>query len=415
MQHAPSVEFHHPQGFLSLAKNIGIKDSTLDLAVIYSTVRARAAAMFTRNRFPGAPVIVGRKHVANGYVQALVINSKNANVAMGKQGLDNAIETCRLVGKELGISPYDVLPFSTGVIGRPLPMDKIRAGLKGIRSELKPDNLKLAAEAIMPETAFVSTAIPYVNAKPHVGFALEIVQADAIARYFRLIGYDTFFLTGTDENSLKNVRAAAELGISTQELCDQNSAAFQALIPGLNIANNDFIRTSEETRHSRGAQKLWTQSGVGDIYKKHYTGLYCVGCEDFYTEKEVPNGVCPDHETPLEKVEEENYFFRLSAYQDQLIRLIETEHLRIVPATRKNEMLAFARAGLHDFSISRNRERAGNWGIPVPGDSTQVMYVWYDALANYITALDYADEGERLRKYWIECNKRIHGARGAFA
>ena len=149
MQHAPSVEFHHPQGFLSLAKNIGIKDSTLDLAVIYSTVRARAAAMFTRNRFPGAPVIVGRKHVANGYVQALVINSKNANVAMGKQGLDNAIETCRLVGEELGISPYDVLPFSTGVIGRPLPMDKIRAGLKGIRSELKPDNLKLAAEAIM--------------------------------------------------------------------------------------------------------------------------------------------------------------------------------------------------------------------------------------------------------------------------
>ena len=149
MQHAPSVEFHHPQGFLSLAKNIGIKDSTLDLAVIYSTVRARAAAMFTRNRFPGAPVIVGRKHVATGYVQALVINSKNANVAMGKQGLDNAIETCRLVGEELGISPYDVLPFSTGVIGRPLPMDKIRAGLKGIRSELKPDNLKLAAEAIM--------------------------------------------------------------------------------------------------------------------------------------------------------------------------------------------------------------------------------------------------------------------------
>ena len=260
----------------------------------------------------------------------------------------------------------------------------------------------------MSETVFVSTAIPYVNAKPHVGFALEIVQADAIARYFRLIGYDTFFLTGTDENSLKNVRAAAELGISTQELCDQNSAAFQALIPGLNIANTDFIRTSQETRHSRGAQKLWTQSGAGDIYKKHYTGLYCVGCEDFYTEKEVPNGVCPDHETPLEKVEEENYFFRLSAYQDQLIRLIETEQLRIVPATRKNEMLAFARAGLHDFSISRNRERAGNWGIPVPGDSTQVMYVWYDALANYITALDYADEGERLRKYWIECNKRIH-------
>jgi glutamate N-acetyltransferase/amino-acid N-acetyltransferase len=149
MQHNPPTEFQYPQGFLSLAKNVGIKDNTLDLTVIYSTVRARAAAMFTRNRFPGAPVIVGRKHIANGFAQALVINSKNANVAMGKQGIDNAIETCRIVGEELGVNPYDVLPFSTGVIGRPLPMDKIRAGLRGIRSELKPNNLKLAAEAIM--------------------------------------------------------------------------------------------------------------------------------------------------------------------------------------------------------------------------------------------------------------------------
>ena len=149
MDHSQPKEFHHPEGFLSLAKNVGIKDGTLDLTVIYSTVRARAAAMFTRNRFPGAPVIVGRKHIANGFAQALVINSKNANVAMGKLGIDNAIETCRIVGKELGVDSYDVLPFSTGVIGRPLPMDKIRAGLRGIKSELKPDNLKLAAEAIM--------------------------------------------------------------------------------------------------------------------------------------------------------------------------------------------------------------------------------------------------------------------------
>jgi glutamate N-acetyltransferase / amino-acid N-acetyltransferase len=149
MQHNPPAEFHQPQGFLSLAKNVGIKDSTLDLTVIYSTVCARAAAMFTRNRFPGAPVIVGRKHITNGFVQALVINSKNANVAMGKRGIDNAIETCRIVGEELGVNPYDVLPFSTGVIGRPLPMEKIRTGLRGIRNELKPNNLKLAAEAIM--------------------------------------------------------------------------------------------------------------------------------------------------------------------------------------------------------------------------------------------------------------------------
>jgi glutamate N-acetyltransferase/amino-acid N-acetyltransferase len=149
MQQVPPAEFQHPQGYLSLAKNVGIKDNTLDLTVIYSTVRARAAAMFTRNRFPGAPVIVGREHIADGFVQALVINSKNANVAMGKQGIANAIETCRIVAKELGVNPYDVLPFSTGVIGRPLPMEKIRAGLKGIRKELKPNNLKLAAEAIM--------------------------------------------------------------------------------------------------------------------------------------------------------------------------------------------------------------------------------------------------------------------------
>ena len=149
MEPSQPVNFQHPQGFLSLAKNVGIKDTTLDLTVIYSTVRARAAAMFTRNRFPGAPVIVGRKHIANGRVQALVINSKNANVAMGKQGIDNALDTCRIVGRELGIDYRDVLPFSTGVIGRPLPMEKIRADLRGTHNQLKPDNLKFAAEAIM--------------------------------------------------------------------------------------------------------------------------------------------------------------------------------------------------------------------------------------------------------------------------
>jgi glutamate N-acetyltransferase/amino-acid N-acetyltransferase len=142
-------DFAQPQGFLSLAKNVGIKDDTLDLTVIYSTVRARAAAMFTRNRFPGAPVIVGRDHISDGFVQALVINSKNANVAMGQTGIDNATETCRIVGEELGIDARDVLPFSTGVIGRPLPMDKIRAGLRGTRDQLKPNNLALAAQAIM--------------------------------------------------------------------------------------------------------------------------------------------------------------------------------------------------------------------------------------------------------------------------
>ena len=171
MKHPLPKDLDHPQGFLSLAKNVGIKDSTLDLTVIYSNVRARAAAVFTRNRFPGAPVLVGRKHIADGFAQALVINSKNANVAMGRQGIANAIETCRIVGEELGVNPYDVLPFSTGVIGRPLPMDKIRAGLKGIRDELKSDTLKLAAEAIMTTDMYPKYASVRVGKATIAGIA----------------------------------------------------------------------------------------------------------------------------------------------------------------------------------------------------------------------------------------------------
>ena len=259
----------------------------------------------------------------------------------------------------------------------------------------------------MSNTAFVSTAIPYVNAKPHIGFAFELVQADAVARYLRLCGSDCFFLTGSDENSLKNVRAAQEEGLSTRELCDRNTKHFEALLPGLNISNDDFIRTSGDL-HIRGAQELWSRTNPDDIYKKHYSGLYCVGCEDFYNEKEVENGQCPEHKTPLEHVEEENYFFRLSAYEERVLELIESDRLKIVPTSKRNEMLSFVRGGLRDFSISRSRKRAGDWGIPVPGDPDQVMYVWYDALANYVTALDLRDDSDRLRKYWLECDKRIH-------
>lgn len=260
----------------------------------------------------------------------------------------------------------------------------------------------------MPDTAFVSTAIPYVNAKPHIGFALELIQTDAHARYMRLTGLDTFFLTGTDENSLKNVRAAQEQGITTRELCDRNSEAYRELLSVLDISADYFIRTSIDPLHLRGAQALWSGSRPEDIYKKRYSGLYCVGCEDFYTEKDVPDGICPDHLTPLERVEEENYFFRLSAYQDKLLELFESGRLRVVPSARRNEMLSFIRGGLQDFSISRSRERAGDWGIPVPGDPSQVMYVWYDALANYVTALDLADEGPLFQKYWRECPNKTH-------
>lgn len=259
----------------------------------------------------------------------------------------------------------------------------------------------------MSKTAYITTAIPYVNSKPHIGFALEIIQADVMARYFRLQGFETFFLTGTDEMSLKNVRAAKDEGISTQELCDRNAKAFQALQPGLNIQVDGFIRTSSPI-HLEGAQALWSAANPDDIYKKHYSGLYCVGCEDFYSEKDVDGGVCPEHKTPLEKIEEENYFFRLSNYQDRLLELVESDTLRIVPQSRRNETLAFIKGGLLDFSISRSRLRAGDWGIPVPGDPDQVMYVWFDALTNYITALGSKDRTENYLKFWENCDNKNH-------
>jgi len=257
----------------------------------------------------------------------------------------------------------------------------------------------------MSKSAFISTAIPYVNARPHIGHAFEFVQTDAMARYLRLTGRDVFFLTGSDENSLKNVRAAQDEGISTQALCDRNTQYFEDLLPLLGVTNDGFIRTSGEL-HKRGAQELWRRTDPQDIYKKHYTGLYCVGCEDFYSEKDAPDGKCPDHLTPLERIEEENYFFRLSRYQDKLLALIESNEMRIIPATKRNEILAFIRGGLMDFSISRSRRRAGDWGIHVPGDPDQVMYVWYDALANYVTALDL--DSPHYNKFWTNAEQRIH-------
>ncbi|MFH0908640.1 MAG: methionine--tRNA ligase [bacterium] len=260
----------------------------------------------------------------------------------------------------------------------------------------------------MSKTAFVSTAIPYVNAKPHVGFALELVQTDVIARYMRLMGYETYFLTGTDENSLKNVRAAQELNIPVAEFCERNSESFRELIPLLNISCDDFIRTSRDPRHKPAAQKLWSSSAVGDIYKRHYEGHYCVGCEDFYSMADYPDLVCPEHETPFELISEDNYFFGLSHYQERILHLLESGGLRVIPESRGNEMLSFVRNGLRDFSISRTTKRAHGWGIPVPNDPDQVMYVWYDALTNYISALGFSDTGERFRRFWLEADQRIH-------
>src|SRR3989344_575551 len=253
---------------------------------------------------------------------------------------------------------------------------------------------------------YITTAIPYVNAAPHIGHALEFVQTDVIARYHRLLGDETFFLSGTDENALKNVQAAEKAGVPVKQLVDQNSQIFYNLKNALNISFDDFIRTTEE-RHIKGAQRLW-KACAKDIYKKQYRGLYCVGCETFYTEKELVEGKCPEHGTTPETVEEENYFFKLSNYQGRLKKLIESDELKIIPETRKNEVLSFINQGLEDFSISRSKERAKGWGVPVPGDPSQVIYVWFDALSNYINGLGYAEDGEPFKKYWLENSNRIH-------
>lgn len=258
----------------------------------------------------------------------------------------------------------------------------------------------------MKKTIYVTTAIPYVNAQPHIGHALELVQADVIARYHRLIGNATRFQTGTDENAFKNVTAAREKGIPTEQLVSENSLAFQNLCHSLQISHDDFIRTTED-RHRLAVHKLWRQLRRGDIYKASYQGLYCVGCEDFVLEKGLVDGCCPDHRKPPIPVEEENYFFRLSHYQSQIEDLIESGRISVIPSKRKNEVLSFIRSGLHDFSVSREAARAGGWGIPVPDDPSQVIYVWADALTNYISGLGFG-QGDDWQRFWSEDTKKIH-------
>ncbi|MBP2336067.1 methionyl-tRNA synthetase [Saccharothrix coeruleofusca] len=256
---------------------------------------------------------------------------------------------------------------------------------------------------------YVTTAIPYVNARPHLGFALEAVQADVLARHHRLRGDRVRFLTGTDDNSLKNVLAAQAEGLSTAELVDRNAEAFAALREPLALSSTDFIRTSRDTRHRVGVERLWRDcEQSGDIYRKRYEGLYCVGCEQFYRPAELPGGKCPEHGVEPRPVAEENWFFRLSRYTERLHELISGGELRVEPTARRDEVLAFIRAGLHDFSISRSTARARGWGIPVPGDPDQVVHVWWDALANYISSLGYGTDGPHYRRWWVEGDRRVH-------
>ncbi|GAA2983865.1 methionine--tRNA ligase [Actinokineospora diospyrosa] len=256
---------------------------------------------------------------------------------------------------------------------------------------------------------YITTAIPYVNSKPHVGFAMELVETDVMARHWRHRGHEVHFLTGTDDNSLKNAIAAEAEGVPTEELVNRNAAIFHDLRGPLQISFDDFIRTSSDPRHKVGVERLWHATDEnGDLYRKHYEGLYCVGCEQFYTEAELPGGLCPEHLTAPQLVNEENWFFKLSNYQDRLLDLVESGELRIEPPSRRNEVLGFIKGGLQDFSISRSTERARGWGIAVPGDPGQVVYVWWDALGNYITALGYGADSEDYRRWWVDSDVRTH-------
>lgn len=248
---------------------------------------------------------------------------------------------------------------------------------------------------------YITTAIPYVNAAPHIGFALELVQADIIARYRRLKGEKVLLLTGADENSLKNVKAAEKEKIDTKQFVDRNANAFKDVANALNVSFDRFIKSSEKGAHWDGVSRVWELANRnGDVYKKKYSGLYCVDCEQFYKPSELINGLCPEHHTKPELVEEENYFFRLSKYQDRINELITSEKIRIIPKQRRNEVLGFIKEGLEDFSISRSSTRAKGWGIPVPNDPSQIIYVWMDALSIYITGIGYGSDEQLFRQWW---------------
>ena len=250
---------------------------------------------------------------------------------------------------------------------------------------------------------YITTTLPYVNAEPHIGTVLEFVQADCLARYYRLMGHEVFFNTGTDEHGQKIAQKADELGQSRQAYVDQYAATFEKLREALNLSYNNFIRTTDEA-HKAAAQEIWRRcEAAGDIYKKSYTGLYCVGCEVFYKANELDeNKCCLIHKKPVEEVEEENYFFRLSNYQDQLIEYLKDES-RTPTSWARSWTLEFAKGGLDDVSISRHVSRM-DWGVPVPGDDQHVMYVWFDALTNYISTLGWPDESPdgNFEKFWIE-------------
>ncbi|MFZ3068965.1 MAG: methionine--tRNA ligase [Microgenomates group bacterium] len=247
---------------------------------------------------------------------------------------------------------------------------------------------------------YITTTLPYVNAEPHIGFAMEIVRADVMARLHRVLGDDVFFNTGTDEHGQKIYQKAVELGIDPQKYCDESAAKFSVLKEALNLSYNSFVRTTDE-HHVKAAQEFWKLCDAkGDIYKKNYKIKYCVGCELEKTDSDLVNGKCPIHpQMELEIREEENYFFKFSNYQEKLLALYENQPDFVQPSFRQNEMKIFVEGGLQDFSISRLKSKMP-WGVDVPGDSEQVMFVWFDALVNYISCLGWPENEVKFKEYW---------------
>lgn len=252
----------------------------------------------------------------------------------------------------------------------------------------------------MKKPYYITTTLPYVNADPHIGFALEIIQADVLARYQRLLGNEVMFNTGTDEHGLKIYRKAVEQGKDPKEYCDESAAKYAALKEALNLSYTNFIRTTDPN-HTAAAQMFWQKCfDNGDIYKKNYQIKYCVGCELEKTDSELINDQCSIHPSyKLEQIEEENYFFKFSKYQESLLKIYEERPDFVVPANRLEEIKKFVERGLEDFSISRLKHKLP-WGVPVPNDREQVIYVWFDALINYISTLGWPHDLEKFNFFW---------------
>lgn len=252
----------------------------------------------------------------------------------------------------------------------------------------------------MKNKFYITTTLPYVNAEPHIGFAKEIVEADVLARFHRAQGSEVFFNTGVDEHGQKVYEKAKELGKDPQEYCNEMALKFDDLKEALNLSYDNFIRTTNPA-HVAAAQEFWKRcEKSGDIYKKNYKIKYCVGCELEKTDSELVDGKCPDHpNAELQIVEEENYFFRFSNYKEKLLELYKNTPDFVLPKKRFNEIKSFIEGGPQDFSVSRLKEKMP-WGVSVPGDEEQVMYVWFDALVNYISTLGWPENQENFEKFW---------------